>query len=333
MRDEFQLIRELLRHRPRPGNEVEVDVGDDAAVICPRSGMSLVVTCDTMMETVHFLPCTMAASDIGWKGMAANISDIAAMGGNPIGAVISLAAPEEWSDGQLAEVYRGLGEAAQRFGVSILGGDTVRSPKHLVLTITLLGEVEKGKALLRSSARPGDIVFVTGDLGSSAAGLHLLQREDAEEWQGCFSSLVQAHQRPIPRVDAGRLLLASGLVPACDDISDGLAQEASEIAEASGVRLVLEGERIPLAPDMRAYAWECGIDPLNWALSGGEDFQLLGTGSRDTWEALRERATACGIDLIPVGWVEAGTPGVDYVENGKRKPLTQKGYNHFAANG
>lgn len=330
MKDEFALIRSLLQHRNPVSPEVEVDVGDDAAVLRPREGISWVFTCDTMVETVHFLRETMGPEDLGWRCLAANISDVAAMGGIPFYALVSLAVPDRWDEETLAGIYRGMRELSDDFGVQVVGGDTVRSPEHLILTISLLGGVEPGHSLLRSAAQPGDVVFVMGELGRSAAGLHLLSREDRRSWFNRYPGLVDAYRRPIPQVEAGRLLLQSGVSVACNDLSDGLAREATEIAEASGVRLVLDADRIPLCRETRAYAFERGMDPLEWALSGGEDFQLVCTAPGKDWPRLHRKAGEEGITLFPVGWVEKGAPGVDCIRDGKRLDRTGGGYNHFA---
>ncbi|PTM53250.1 thiamine-phosphate kinase [Desmospora activa] len=327
--DEFELIRQLLHQRNTisPDSGVEVDAGDDAAVIRHRQGMSTVFTCDTMVETVHFLPQTMDATSIGWKCLAANISDVAAMGGIPTYALVSLGVPDQWESSALEAIYQGMDMLARQHDVRLVGGDTVRSPRHLVLTITLLGEVEAGQALLRSSARADDIVFVTGPLGASAAGLdRLLQASDGNQ---AYPGLIVAHQRPRPQVDVGRWLLESGARIALNDISDGLAQEAYDIAVASGVTVVLEKERIPLNDETRAYAREKKIDPVEWALFGGEDFQLVGTVSAPKWELICRGAQERGLQLIPVGRVEAGRARVDYIDEEGRRELTQRGFNHF----
>ncbi|SDX53952.1 thiamine-phosphate kinase [Marininema mesophilum] len=330
MKDEFDLIAKLLQKRPPVDKSVEVDVGDDAAVYRPGLGMSQVITCDTMVESVHFSEQTMAPEDIGWKGIASNVSDIVAMGGIPKHAVISLAAPEVWEEESLLRFYDGLGAGAKHFGVTILGGDTVRSMKGLVVTITLVGEVERDCSLRRSNARPGDIVFVTGPLGGSAAGLHLLLREDTSEWIVRYPSLVAFHQRPYPHIEAGRVLSTLGERVAANDVSDGLGREAREIAEASGVRLVIEPSLIPISPETVAYGAEIGVNPLQWAFDGGEDYQLVGTLPAQSWERLLHLAKEKEVSFTQIGWVEEGEVGVYCIDEGKRSLLSYKGYNHFA---
>ncbi len=326
MKDEFTLIRNLLADRPKGWGRIEVDVGDDAAVISPSPGRSTVVTCDTMMEGVHFLPETMSPENIGWKLLASNISDIAAMGGEPRYAFISLAVPDHWDKRGLQGIYRGLYELATQFKIMIMGGDTVRSPHSLVLTLTLLGEVEQGEALTRSMAKPGDVVFITGSVGDAAAGLHLLLHE--KEKVVSYPKLVAAHQQPMPQVKAGRWLVTNKIRAACDDISDGLAQEAWEIASASNVRLVLYKDKIPLSQELQQYASEKEMDPWDWILYGGEDFQLLGTTSAESLFNLREKMPK-EFTLSMIGVVESGGPAVVLETEGERKLLPARGYNHF----
>lgn len=327
MKDEFSLIQDLLADRPATWGKIEVDVGDDAAVVSPSTGRSTVITCDTMVERIHFLPNTMLPEDIGWKLLAANISDVAAMGGKPLYGLLSLAVPGHWDLTDLKGIYRGIYELASLYTVTLLGGDTVRSPQSLVLTLTLIGEVEQGKALTRSSARPGDVVFITGPIGDAAAGLHLLLHEQKRIEQ--YPKLVKAHRRPLPQVEAGQWLLASALQPSCDDVSDGLVQEAWEIASSSNVRIVLSKEKIPITAELRAYAADTGIDPWDWVLYGGEDFQLLGTAPSALLSRLKRENLPEGVSLYAIGRVEAGDPGVLWESAGQIKPLPIRGYNHF----
>jgi thiamine-monophosphate kinase len=281
-----------------------------------------------MAETVHFLRETMAPEEIGWKLLASNVSDVAAMGGQPVYALLTAAISPEWTEEELRQMYDGLYRCADKAGVTLIGGDTVRSPGGLILSLTMVGEVEQGKALTRSSARSGDVVFVTGTLGDSAAGLHLLLHHP--EWRKRFPRLVAAHCLPEPQLAVGRWLAGSGFSPACDDISDGIAQEAWEIAEASGVILVLEEECIPVSDEVREYAELMGMDPMEWALCGGEDYQLIGTITQEGWKALKREAERSGWPITAIGRVKEGGPAVELISGSKRMPLPRNGYNHFA---
>ncbi|PYI53175.1 thiamine-phosphate kinase [Paenibacillus flagellatus] len=347
--DEFALIRRLNRPRSDRGaapaaSGVKMGIGDDAAVLRPSSGRELVVSCDTMVETVHFKPETMRSDDIGYKAMAAALSDLAAMGAEPRWALVALTVPpQSWTADELRELYDGLYACADRYGVAVVGGDTTSSPAGLTVTVTVIGEAADGRSLLRSAAEPGDAVFVTGPLGGSAAGLHaLLARGERagpiERLPEPLQPLVRAHRRPEPRFDAARLLAAAepGVCGALNDVSDGLASEAREIAEASGVRIALDGASIPLADELSEYAASVGADPLEWALYGGEDFELVGTVRRDRAEELAAAFERAGRRIWFVGQVSAAAAedgaAVTIVREpgGAEVPLAKNGYNHFA---
>ena len=304
------------------------EIGDDAAVVSTTQGRSLVMTCDTMVDTIHFRRETMTPLDIGWKLLASNISDLAAMGAHPTYALLSVAIPSTWKMEEIKEIYQGIYLLTNHYGITIMGGDTVKTPETLTLTMTLLGEIAPGQALVRSQAKPGDIVFVTGMLGDSAAGLHLLTHHPEQAVD--FPKLVQAHRRPIPSLALGQWLAGTGYRPACNDISDGLAQEAWEIAEASGVKIILDASQIPISEQAKKYATVARQDPLDWALFGGEDYQLLGTITRENWGKCKQMAYAKGFSLIAIGRVEEGSAEVELEKELQCVLLQKRGYNHFA---
>lgn len=341
--DEFGLIRLLTSGRGstsgQPADGVSVGIGDDAAVLDGRNGYQWVVSCDTMVQDVHFKPETMTYHAIGFKAMASNISDMAAMGAVPRFALVALSVPKAIPEKDLQELYDGLYDCAGRYGVSIVGGDTTGSPVSLTVTVTVLGEVEAGRALLRSSAKPGDVLFITGELGLSAGGLDYLMKRgcpagdvsELSEDDSAVRALVEAHQHPLPQVQAGRLLVESGLGRALNDISDGLASEVWELAEASCCRIELDESAIPLAEELVAYAERAGADPLQWILYGGEDYHLAGTVAEQDVERLAELFREKRIGFYPVGRVLAGRLPEVYLKKsgGEVVPLGKKGYNHF----
>lgn len=347
--DEFARIRHWTagRHSSEWLDQrgVIVGIGDDAAVIEPRlelAGLSgplqWLMAVDTMVETVHFNSMTMEDGDIGYKALAANISDIAAMGGVPLHALVSVSVPAAYGPERMRRLYDGLYACAEQYGVAIIGGDTTSSPLHLVVAVTVTGAVEAGKALRRSGAKPGDAVFLTGPVGLSAAGLHVLSAPAGEAVRaeaGGLAALVQAHRRPAPSVRAGRLLQARGTCTSLNDVSDGLASEAAEIAAASHVRLALHEELLPRSGSMAAYAGLCGLSALDLMLYGGEDYVLLGTMAAEDAAAAKEAFHQEGLPFFLIGEVEAGEPGVELItrkQNGKslsRARLEARGYNHF----
>lgn len=346
--DEFASIRHWTSGRQSENWQrergVRLGIGDDAALIdpaAPIAGVGMpyeyIMAMDTMVETVHFNEATMSYEDIGYKALAANISDIAAMGGVPLQALISVSVPRQLGPGPMARLYDGLYACAGQYGVAIIGGDTTSSPQHLVVAVTVTGAVEAGKALRRSGARPGDAVVLTGPVGMSAAGLHFLlaQRErGADALAGeRAAQLLQAHRRPAPSVRAGRLLLARGTCHSLNDVSDGLASEAWEIAEASGLVVTLMEQQLPRSGSMAVYAGAAGVDPLEWMLYGGEDYVLLGTMEQSDAEAAQAAFHAEGLPFYIIGQTSAGAPAVELIRStdrsGQRQPLAKRGYNHF----
>lgn len=327
--DEFAMIRRLTDRKSgalAARSDIVVGIGDDAAVVAPTPGKQMALTCDTMVEIVDFLPWTMDDESIGWKAMAQNVSDLAAMGAEPRYGLVALSAPREVPPERLERLYAGLYACAERYGVAVIGGDMSTAPERISVTVTAVGEVEAGRALLRSGACAGDAVFVTGPLGLSAAGLDWLLRR--EEPQPRWAPLIAAHQRPQPQPTAGRALV--GLASALNDVSDGLASEAWEIAEASGVRVQLHEAALPVAPVLREYAAEVERDPLEFVLGGGEDYALVGTAPASRADELLQALRHAGAAPAIVGLVMEGTPGVELLRaDGSIETVKKRGYNHF----
>jgi thiamine-monophosphate kinase len=251
---------------------VEVGGGDDAAVLAPTPGRRLVVTTDVLVEGRHFTAALSQPADWGWKAVAVNCSDVAAMGGLPRWLVLALTVPEGTPVSRLDALYAGIREACRAFAVDLVGGDTSGGPA-LSLAATAIGEAER--VVTRSGARPGDRLAVSGPLGAAAAGLALLRRDDpaAAELLAAFPALAAAHRRPCPELGAGPRLARAGAT-AMLDVSDGLAGDALHLAEASGTGLEVDEARVPLAPGVRQAAELLDLDPVALALGGGEDFVL-----------------------------------------------------------
>ncbi|MFL6187571.1 MAG: thiamine-phosphate kinase [Actinomycetes bacterium] len=303
------------------GPGVEVGVGDDAAVLEPSHGHKLVVTTDVLVEGLDFTAALSEPEDWGWKAVAANLSDLAAMGAEARWLVLALTVPGPTPVATLERVYAGVGEACRAFGVALVGGDVSAGPV-LSLAVTALGEAER--PVLRSGARPGDRLCVTGPLGAAAAGLGLLQRDDraAGDLLGRFPGLAAAHRRPIPALAMGLALARAG-ASALIDVSDGLAGDALHLAEASGVGLEVHDATVPLAPGVAEAAALLGLDPLELALGGGEDFVLA---------AALPRAADLGGVLDCGRFIPDPGTRVRQTATGQR-PLTGLAYDHFSAGG
>jgi thiamine-monophosphate kinase len=251
---------------------VEVGVGDDAAVLRPTPGRRLVVTTDVLVEGRHFGSAFSEPEDWGWKAVAVNLSDLAAMGAAARWLLVALTVPDQASLTVLQRLYAGIGDACEAFAVALVGGDTSGGPA-LSLAVTALGEADR--AVTRAGARPGDRLVVSGPLGAAAAGLALLERDDqpARELLGRFPGLAAAHRRPRPELATGMRLAHAGAT-AMIDLSDGLAGDALHLAEASGVGIELHDAAVPLAPGVAEAAALLGRDPAELALGGGEDYLL-----------------------------------------------------------
>lgn len=321
---EFGLIDRIKEGTVFEPAGVVAGIGDDAAVFRPEAGLYQLLTTDMLVENVHFLLATTTPWQLGYKAIAVNLSDIAAMGGRPRHAVVSLGLPPRLPVEFVVAVYDGMKEICREFAVNIVGGDTVASPTALVINAAVTGEVEPAGLLRRSGARPGDAVVVTGTLGDSAGGLDLLRMPDWEKHEFAWP-LVTAHLTPRPQIATGRLLAGWGATSA-DDISDGLASEAHELARASGVGIRLYADRIPLSSQLVAAAALFDRRPLDYALYGGEDFQLVFTIGQDNLGRLAGK----GGPLTVVGEVTAQEDGVVLVAaDGTAAALLPRGYNHF----
>ncbi|HET6385621.1 MAG TPA: thiamine-phosphate kinase [Armatimonadota bacterium] len=327
---EFELIRRLLETLGRQpvevglGAQVTVGAGDDCAALAGFAGSVSLFTTDTMVQGIHFLPGAPPEA-LGWKSLASNISDIAAMGGMPTIALVTLGLPATLKLEWLLGWYRGIADCAARYNVAVIGGDIVRAPSDLFVTISLSGDVEPDRLTLRSGARPGDAIIVTGSLGNSAAGLALLQAGRKEP-----SVLIDAQLRPTPRLWEGRALSGSATVTAMMDLSDGLAGDLKHICAASGVGAMVEAQRIPIIEETRRAAKELGQDPLEWALRGGEDYELLACVRPDRVEVALNALVAAGRATGSViGAIVPAEDGVSLIEsNGTSRELGGS-FTHF----
>jgi thiamine-monophosphate kinase len=327
---EFSLIARLTAGLPLPA-DVIVGVGDDAAVIDLGEDRVLVATCDAQVEGVHFRLRTGAPESLGRRALAVNLSDCAAMGAIPRFALISLLAPPDSDTALLDAIYAGLRAEAEAFGVAIVGGNVARNPDRLILDITLLGTGQRQKLLLRSGARAGDAIGVTGAVGTAAAGL--LIAED-EQLAGQISAearatVAQALREPSPRVAAGQWLAEHGATAAID-ISDGLAADLGHLCAASGVGAQIDAAMLPIAPATREVAGAAGREARDLALFGGEDYELLFTVPAEQAVTLvRQLNAAVGVPVTLIGTVTAEST-MTLQSQGATMPLPARGWNHMA---
>jgi thiamine-monophosphate kinase len=313
---EFELIARFARALPAAGERVVVGIGDDAAVLRPPEGELLVATVDAVVGGVHFGPA-FAPEDVGWKSLAVNLSDVAAMGARPLWALLALATPRGEDPLRLARMVRGLSACARAHGVEVVGGNVTRA-RQLSLTVTVLGSVREDRILRRSGARAGDALLVSGTLGDAALGLA----------PGASPALARRQRRPAPRLALGRAL--AGVARACIDVSDGLLQDLGHLCRASGVGASLRLAELPLSPAYRQAARRLR-DPFEPALSGGEDYELL---AAVPVERVREALRAARRARTPLAVVGSVLPGrrLQVVRcGGGLLPVRRLGHDHLAA--
>lgn len=332
--DEFGLIDRIARHGLQRPQGVICGIGDDCAVLESSSGQALLMTTDAMVEGVHFLADT-PASEIGYKLLAVSLSDVAAMGGEPRDAVVTVAAPRNTPEDLIDSLYEGLRRGGRLFNTNIVGGDTVRSPGPLVYNLTLTGRMAADRVCFRSGAAPGDLIYVSETVGESAAGLHLRLGEKADLADIDRAALLRRHHLPIPRVGLGMRLAATGAVSSMIDLSDGIASDLRHICNRSKISAVVEAGSLPISASLKAFETATGKKAIDLALSGGEDYELLFTVPAERVSEIE--SLAADADLPPltcIGRVEAarspGTADVELVaEDGSSQPLTPSGFQHF----
>ena len=326
---ESQFVRWLQTITASKSPQVKLGIGDDAALVRVGRDRDLVLTADLSIEGVHFTAGIHPAISVGHRALARSLSDVAAMGGVPRFALVSVAFPRALSRRWIEEFYRGILELAARFRVQVIGGDTSIVQRTVMIDVTLAGEVPRGRGLLRSGARPGDKIFVSGSLGRSVKGLEILKsqarprkrgRHGAQE--GPESSALKSHLYPEPRCELGRWLQRSGLPSAMMDISDGLSTDLIRLCEASGVGATVLADRVPGPPG------ELLERALELALNGGEDYELLFTVPKQ--RSAKVPALHRGLPLRCIGQIRRSREVLLVRNDGSQSPLASAGYDHFS---
>ncbi|MCK5654084.1 MAG: thiamine-phosphate kinase [Dehalococcoidia bacterium] len=319
---EFGLIELLAKIAGQlKDKSVLIGIGDDAA--CWRTeACAQLATSDSLIQDVHFTLSTTTWRELGWKALAVNLSDIAAMGGFPQYALVSLGLPGDIEVASVAELYEGMAELARLFDVSIVGGDSVGAPV-VILSLAVVGKAQTTQTVLtRSAAAPGDRIAVTGYLGASAAGLAMLKK-GLEFDKETAATLREAHLKPHPRIVEGQALARRG-VKAAIDLSDGLVSDLNKLCKASGVGARLFTNQIPVHPVVRR---SFGDDSIELALSGGEDYELLFTAQGEVIDKVR-KAMPCPVTVI--GEISAEPKMVEVIdEHGNEVRLEKEGWEHF----
>lgn len=328
---EFELIARIKSHLTATPIDMIRGIGEDCAVVKKDESNVWLISTDCLIESVHFDFKYFSFVELGKKAMSVNLSDIAAMGGEPRYVLVTLGIPKHVNEGDIGEFYTGLDQVAGEFGAAIVGGDTSSSPKLFFASLTVIGVAKNDRVKTRSSAKPGQGVYVSGCLGSSAVGLKLLQKRKAVE-----NAYVQAHKNPRPRVHLGKILGETSEVGALIDLSDGLVQDLTHVLESSDAAAEIAFESIPREDDFEEACRKLKLDPVETLLAGGEDYQLLFTMDDAFLPELekklvdkRQKVTRVGRVLdAPAGGNDAHSR-VKVFRAGQEVALKKGGFDHF----
>lgn len=329
---EEALIEHLVskHHLPVSGEGLVVGVGDDAAVLrVEGQNELLIVTTDMLIEGVHFRLDWITPRELGRRAVAANISDIAAMGGIPTWTFVSIGLKPDTEVAFVDALYDGMTECARRFGSEVIGGDTNSARSETVISVTQMGRIEPDRVARRSGARIGDRILVTGNLGDSRGGLELLLKHGPDEARRISERLVSAHLTPTPRVSESRAAVGTGTVRAMMDLSDGLGADLPKLCKASGVGALVHADKLPICDDLLRAAEMLGMSAVDLAASGGEDFELLmAVAPGDVERVIRAVAEQTGTPVAEIGEFVEGSVEIAHPD-GRRGPLSG-GWEHFA---
>jgi len=330
---EFGLIRRISTLLDQEGirsERVAVGIGDDTASFLPRSGYELLITCDCMVEGRHYLPGKIRPYDLGRRAMTLNISDIGAMGGRPLYALVSLGLKPDTFVRDVEEMYRGFLVELNPLGASIIGGNLTTSGNGMFIDITLVGEVEQGRAVRRSGARPGDIILVTGYPGQAAAGLQLLLKTP-DDSKILEHPLVKIYNSPSHRAPLGEAIAKTGCATAMIDTSDGFLGDLGHICEESKVGAELFKEKLPVSEALREAALRLERDPFDFFLGDSDDYELVITCRPQDMAKLRSVASrCCAVPLTEVGRIVDRPLEITLLfPGGERRPVKISGWDHF----
>ena len=328
---EFGFIKKISRGCLIRTDNIIRAIGDDAAAFMTAPDKLTLITTDLLVERIHFLREAISGFDLGYKSLAVNLSDIAAMGGTAREAFVSIAIPDDCHLDYLEAIYDGIKKLAAVYDVNVLGGDTTRSTVDLIINVVVQGIVSREELLCRNAAQPGDVIFSTGFLGDSKAGLHLILNAidaDTETLKAC----LKAHRLPEPHLREGRFIARQRGVHAAIDISDGLSSDLAHVAEESRVGARVFADKIPISRNLKEFCSRFDFNPIDYALSGGEDYTLLCTIAPENADEIasafkrefKRPLFAIG-EIIAKQRIELVYPG------GETKPLSPAGWDHFKA--
>jgi thiamine-monophosphate kinase len=304
-------------------------IGDDCAIMPLNDQYDQVVTTDLLIEDIHFLRSSISPLDLGYKALAINLSDIAAMGARPTASFLSIALPIDIDVEYMDKVMEGYHQLSRKYHVPLLGGDTTRSPEKLIINVCATGQISKGEAHLRSDARPGDVICVTGPLGDSAAGLKMLVEDITPDQRS--SSLIAWHHRPEPAINEGLWLSKQPGVRAMMDISDGIASDLKHILKMSNTGAIINIEDVPVSDALKKTAAKYDWNIPLLTLAGGEDYRLLVTIERSAFNSISEEYSQLfSFPLTSIGLITDTEQGnIKWYKNNTVYHLSKGGFTHF----
>jgi len=325
---EGHLIEQVRRRLPTAGDGLTIGIGDDAAVLHASPGTEWVITTDAFLENVHFLRKIHPPKSVGYKALARAASDIAAMGASPRFFFLTVGIPDALTGSWLDRFLDGMARAARRFGLILAGGDTTKYPQ-VVASLTIVGQIDRGKAILRSGAKPGDLLCVSGRLGEAELGLRLTQRKfyHDKRWAG----LAKKHYYPEPRLAVGEWIREHECATSMIDTSDGLSTDLGHVCKASGVGAVVWAAKIPTVKIPPLLLRQVDIDPMDLALNGGDDYELLFTVPKKFSSRLPGKVD--GVSLTVIGEITRAKKILLLRADGKTVPLQSKGWDPFRKSG
>ena len=327
-----QIVSYLHPSSLRNPSSLVLGIGDDAAVFRASSQADFCITTDLLIEEIDFRRQTTTPRFLGHKALAVSLSDIAAMGARPRFCLLSVGISADiWQTRFLDQFYKGFFALADEHGVALVGGDVSRTPERIVIDSIVIGETKHGRAVLRSGARPGDHIFVTGALGGAAAGLQLLEQgarlpsRSTRRTTSARDQLLFRQLRPTPRVEWGAWLGEKGLATTMIDLSDGLSSDLAHLCRESGVGALIDAAHVPSDPNLKRFKLEA--DPLSLALHGGEDYELLFTVRPR--QARQLPAEIAGVSVTRIGEITDGVHGCQIKIGGRTQALKPAGFVHF----
>jgi thiamine-monophosphate kinase len=331
---EFELIDRIRRIIDNTGRKPGLlihGIGDDAAVFTPEQGYEMVVTCDSMVDGRHYLKEHMTPIEIGRRAMVMNISDIGAMGGIPLYALVTLGLTSSETVDEIEGIYRGFIQELEPFNASIIGGNITKTAGNTIIDITLIGKVKRGHIAMRSGAKPGDAIMVTGYPGSSGAGYRLIADGAAQSLVN--KTLIDAYLRPKHRAKEGNALAVSGLITSMMDVSDGLSGDLYHICETGSVGAEVWEEMLPVSSALKEISSIYKISPADFILAPSDDYELIFTCALQNMDAMERILKEFECPVTHIGDIVPMAQGMTIInQDGKRKPLDKNGWDHFNKN-